>query len=105
MVGVTYHPKREDESEYLQVRVAPDAAYRRHKGGHSHLGVGVWLAGGRKKKPSCFFEKTLKIVYNYLLLKTSIKLGKRSWGTEPNFVKVSKKNYQETRLNYEIHYF
>jgi hypothetical protein len=47
-VEVTYHPKGDDESGYLQVRVAPDAAYRRHEGGHSHLGVGVLLAGSRE---------------------------------------------------------
>lgn len=53
-VGVTYHPRGTTDPPYPQVIVAPDAAYRRHPGGHSQLGVGVKLGG--VDSPSGFID-------------------------------------------------
>ena len=53
-VGVTYHPRGTTDPSYPQIIVAPDAAYRRHPGGQSQLGVGVKLGG--VDSPSGFID-------------------------------------------------
>jgi hypothetical protein len=41
LVGLTFHRRREGEPLHPQVEVYHDSAYRTHRDGYSHLGVGV----------------------------------------------------------------